>query len=104
LKSVDYSWQQKNSYENAEEIRNLGVQLYRRLCAMAEGMNHLGRDIEKCAASFNRTVKIMEKQVMPPARKFDALGVAGRDMPDLEAIDPSDASVTPFYKRSDHEV
>ena len=27
-----------------------------------------------------------------------------RDMPDLEAIDPSDASVTPFYKRSDHEM
>jgi DNA recombination protein RmuC len=104
LKSVAYSWQQKHSYENAEEIRNLGVQLYRRLCAMAEGMNHLGKDIEKCAASFNRTVKIMEKQVMPPARKLDALGVANREMPDLEAIDPSDASVKPFYKRSDHEV
>ena len=104
LKSVAYSWQQKHSYENAEAIRHLGVQLYRQLCAMAEGMNHLGKDIEKCAASFNRTVRTMEKKVMPPARKLDAMGVANRDMPDLEAIDPSDATVTPFYKRSDHEM
>jgi DNA recombination protein RmuC len=103
LKSVAYAWQQKQGVENAQEIRALGVTLYRRLCAMADGMNHLGRDIEKCAASFNRTVKIMEKQVMPPARNLTTLGVAARELPDLETIDPSDARVTFFDERSDHE-
>ncbi|MCF8092206.1 MAG: DNA recombination protein RmuC [Desulfotignum sp.] len=105
LKSVAYAWQQKEGIENAEEIRTLGVKLYRRLCAMAESMNHLGKDIEKCAKSFNRTVKVMEKQVMPPARDLDRLGLATRELPDLETIDPSDAGTTPcFYERPDHEA
>ena len=103
LKSVAYSWQQKQGIENAEQIRNLGMKLYRRLCAMADSMNHLGKDIEKCAASFNRTVKVMEKQVVPPARKLDQLGLSNRQMPDLASIDPSDAGITPFFERPDHE-
>ncbi|HSL61121.1 MAG TPA: DNA recombination protein RmuC [Desulfotignum sp.] len=103
LKSVAYSWQQKQGIENAEQIRNLGMKLYRRLCAMADSMNHLGKDIEKCAASFNRTVKVMEKQVVPPARELDQLGLSSRQMPDLASIDPSVAGTTPLFERPDHE-
>jgi DNA recombination protein RmuC len=104
LKSVAYAWQQQQGIENAEEIRSLGMKLYRRLCAMADNMNRLGKDIEKCAASFNRTVKGMEKQVLPPARNLEQLSSATRKMPDLASIDPSDAKTTPFIERPDHEI
>jgi DNA recombination protein RmuC len=103
LKSVAYAWQQQQGIENAEEIRALGVKLYRRLCAMADNMNRLGKDLEKCTASFNRTVKVMEKQVVPPARNLEQLSAVTRKMPDLASIDPSDAGTTPFIERPDHD-
>lgn len=66
--------------------------LYKRLCAMAESMNRLGKDIDTCAASFNRTVKAMEKQVMPPARELARFGPASQKMPELTPIDPPDTT------------
>ena len=92
LKAVSYSWLQKKTYENAEEIREMGIELYARLAGMADHMNQLGKDIEKCAASFNRTVGTMERRVMPSARKLEALGPgAGKSM-GLAFLDESKTS------------
>lgn len=103
LKSVAYAWQQKEGIENAEKIRTSGMTLYRRLCAMAESMNRLGKDIDTCVRSFNRTVTVMEKKVVPPARDLECLGVASRKMPDIVSIDPPDTGARLFKERSDRE-
>ncbi len=103
LKSVAYAWQQKEGIENAEKIRTSGMTLYRRLCAMAESMNRLGKDIDTCVRSFNRTVNVMEKQVVPPARDLECLGVASRKMPDITSIDPPDTGESLFKERPDRE-
>jgi DNA recombination protein RmuC len=103
LKSVAYAWQQKEGIENAEKIRTSGMTLYRRLCAMAESMNRLGKDIDTCVRSFNRTVTVMEKKVVPPARDMECLGVASRKMPDIVSIDPPDTGARLFKERSDRE-
>lgn len=87
LKAVAYSWKQQKGYENAEKIRHLGVELYRRLCTMAENMNRLGRDIQKCATTFNRTAGAMETRVMASARKFEALGITSDRPPDIGKIE-----------------
>lgn len=92
LKSVAYAWQQKEGIENAEKIRVTGMTLYKRLCAMAESMNRLGKDIDTCAASFNRTVRVMEKQVMPPARELGRFGPASQKLPELTPIDPPETA------------
>lgn len=102
LKSVDYAWQQQKGIENAEEIRTLGARLYRRIATMAEGMNRLGRDIEKCAASFNRAVGSMESRVMPPARKLADLGMTAPGP--LESPNPAEAAVKSFKKRTEHDT
>ncbi|WP_022664842.1 DNA recombination protein RmuC [Desulfospira joergensenii] len=101
LKAVSYSWLQKKSYENAEEIRDLGVQLHSRLSAMADHMNRLGKDIEKTAASFNRTVGAMEKRVMPPARKLSTLGLGSVKTTELSFLDPSVSGVRKVGKGED---
>mgnify|MGYP001004842029 CR=1 FL=1 len=89
LKAVSYSWKQKKSYENAEEIRNLGVELFSRLCSMTDNINHLGKDIEKCVSTYNRTVGAMETRVMSTAKKLETLDVSSRPMEDLQTIDYS---------------
>ncbi len=93
LKAVAFSWNQEKAQENAHEIRNLGVELYQRLGAMAGNINQLGKDIEKCAATFNKTVGSIEKRVMVSAKKFDSFGIASEKIEDIEEIESSKAIV-----------
>ncbi len=99
LKAVSYSWKQKKTYENAEEIRNLGVELFSRLCSMTDNINHLGKDIEKCAATYNRTVGAMETRVMSTAKKLKMLDVSSQTMDDLQKIEDSKTMNKEFNKR-----
>ena len=73
LKAVAFSWQQQKACENAEQIRQLGTSLFERLMTMTGNINHLGKEIEKCVAAYNRTVGSIEKRVMPAARKLGSL-------------------------------
>ncbi len=86
LKTVAYVWLQQAGYENARAIRELGLELFERLSTMAGHMNRLGKDIERTAATFNRTVGAMEKRVLVSARKFENLGVSSVGLPDCEPV------------------
>jgi len=99
LKAVSYSWKQKKSYENAEEIRNLGKELFSRLCSMSDNINHLGKDIERCALTYNRTVGAMETRVMSTAKKLKTLEVSSQSMDDLQEIEDSGTMTKEFNKR-----
>jgi len=99
LKAVSYSWKQEKSHENAEEIRNLGIELFSRLCSMTDNINQLGKDIEKCVAGYNRTVGAMETRVMSTARKLEDLKVSEKIMDDLHPIDYSKTVTRDFNKR-----
>ncbi len=98
LKAVSYSWKQKKAYENAEEIRTLGVELFSRLCSMTDNINQLGKDIEKTAATYNRTVGAMETRVMPTAKKLKILEVSSQSMDDLHKIEDSKTMTKEFNK------
>jgi DNA recombination protein RmuC len=91
LKAVAFSWKQEKAHENAEKIRRLGLELYQRLGAMAGNINRLGKDIERCATTFNKTVGSIEKRVMVSAKKFDSLGIGvdSEIIEDLESIESS---------------
>lgn len=99
LKAVSYSWKQEKSHENAEEIRNLGIELFSRLCSMTDNINQLGKDIEKCVVGYNRTVGAMETRVMSTAKKLENLKVSEKTMEDLHPIDYSKTKPREFNKR-----
>jgi len=99
LKAVSYSWKQKKSYENAEEIKNLGIELFTRLCSMTDNINQLGKDIEKCVSSYNRTVGSMETRVMSTAKRLENLEVSSRVMDTLQPISYSKTVTRDFNKR-----
>lgn len=86
LKTVSYVWLQQAGYENARAIRELGLELFERLSTMAGHMNRLGRDIERTAATFNRTLGAMEKRVLASARKFENLGVSRAGLANCEPV------------------
>ncbi|WP_300456520.1 DNA recombination protein RmuC [Desulfobacula sp.] len=96
LKAVSYSWKQKKSYENAEEIRVLGGELFSRLCSMTDHVNGLGKDLAKCVSAYNRTVGVMETRVMSTAKKLETLEVSSKAMDDLHGIDYSNTVTREF--------
>ena len=77
LKAVAYGWKQTALAENAEEVRRLGEDMYKRLAVFAEHLARLGKALGGGVDAFNKAVGSLEQQVMPAARRFPELGSAG---------------------------
>ncbi|MFW6010998.1 MAG: DNA recombination protein RmuC [Desulfosalsimonas sp.] len=90
LKAVAYAWRQETAVENARAAIRLGSELYSRIYAMIGHFNKLGRELDRCVSSYNRTVGSLERRVLSSARKFRDMGVVEEDrrtMDTPESID-----------------
>lgn len=88
LKTVAYGWRQTALAQNAETIRTLAEDLYKRLAVFTAHLGKLGRSLGSSVDSFNSAVGSLERQVLPGARKFTELGV--RPDREIEVIEPVD--------------
>jgi DNA recombination protein RmuC len=88
-KSVAYGWRQEDAAKNAQQIADLGRELYRRLMTMSEHMGKMGDSIGKSVQTYNALLSSMETRVFPQARRFKDLGAAdaGLDPPALSAVE-----------------
>ena len=94
LKAVAYGWRQTALAENAELIRTLAEDLYKRLAVFAGHVGKLGRNLGSSVEAFNSAVGSLERQVLPGARKFTELGVRPeKPIEPVEAIDKLARSV-----------
>jgi DNA recombination protein RmuC len=88
LRAIAYGWRQEQVTKNAQEISDLGRQLYERMVTLAQHFDSVGKNLEKAIGSYNRAVGSMESRVLPSVRKFRELGVTGaEEIPILEKID-----------------
>lgn len=78
LKTIAFGWRQEAGEANAREIHRMGCALYERLCIMAGHFHHLGKDIDRCVATYNQLVGSYEKRVLPACRRFADLGVSAK--------------------------
>jgi len=78
LRAVAYGWRQQAVAENAERIRELGEDLYKRIGTFTEHLARLGRQLEGGVDSYNKAVGSLERQLLPGARKFVELGINAR--------------------------
>ena len=74
LRTVALAWQQQDMQENAQEIADLGKELYDRLRVFAEHMDDMGTGLGRALAAYNRGVGSFEGRVLPQARRFENLG------------------------------
>lgn len=89
LKAVAYGWKQTALAENAEAVRRLGEDMYKRLAVFGEHLARLGKALGGGVDAFNKAVGSLEQQVLPAARRFPELGLRVNRL--LEPMDPVEA-------------
>jgi DNA recombination protein RmuC len=95
LKAAAYGWRQEAVSKNAEEIADLGRQLYDRIANFAEHLDKVGRGLETASKAYNSAVGSFDGTMVPGARKFAELGAKGAkdlDVPSLVETAPRDVA------------
>lgn len=73
LKTVAFSWQQDVLTQDAKVLFDLSRELYSRIATTAAHVDKLGRSIKGTVNDYNKFVGSLERQVLPSARKLNAL-------------------------------
>lgn len=90
LKAVAYGWQQEKIAESAQQISDLGSELYYRILKFLEHMAGVRGGIERTNKAFNDAVGSLEGRVLPAARKLKEKGGYWEEFP---AIEPTETAL-----------
>jgi DNA recombination protein RmuC len=88
LRAIAYGWQQETIARNAQEISDLGRQLYDRISKLAEHFETVGRSLAKSVQAYNSAIGTLESRVLVTARRLKDKGVSTTgEFPEPETID-----------------
>ncbi len=73
IRVVGMSWRQMELAQNAQEISQLGYELYKRLLTFTDHFQKVGKNIGAALRGYNDAIGSFERSVLPSARKFKEL-------------------------------
>lgn len=76
LKTVAFTWQQDVLADDAKQLFDLSRTLYERMSTLAQHADKLRRSIETTVKDYNKFAGSLERQILPAARKLNALDEA----------------------------
>ncbi|MDO9082376.1 MAG: DNA recombination protein RmuC [Humidesulfovibrio sp.] len=96
LKAVSYGWQQEKVAESAQQVSELGRQLYTRIVTLAEHFARVGKGLSGAVDAYNKTVSSLETRVLVSARRFKELAAAPeKELPVLEPLEVATREIQP---------
>lgn len=89
LRAVAYGWRQEALAKNAQEVADLGKQLYERIATVADHWAKVGDRLGKAVDSYNSATASLESRVLVSARRFSELQAAPADVqiPPVEPVE-----------------
>lgn len=88
LRVVGMSWRQVELAKNAQEISDLGGELYKRLLVFTGHIEKVGKNLQTAMNGYDAAVGSLEKSVLPSARKMHELqGKSADALAEFEAIE-----------------
>jgi DNA recombination protein RmuC len=84
LRAVAYGWRQEQIAENAQEISDIGRDLYERILKFVEHFDDLRGGLERANKSFNNAVGSLEARVLPSVRRLKEKGNHSAELPGVE--------------------
>ena len=95
LKAAAYGWRQEAVSRSAEEVSELGRQLYDRVARFADYLDASGKGLTSAVKNFNNAIGSFEQTLLPGARKFADLGAKGaKELAPPERVDLEVREVT----------
>ena len=87
LRAVAYGWRQEALAKNAQEVADLGKQLYERVAKLGEHWANVGDKLGKAVEAYNSATTTLESRVLVSARRLRDLKAGAEDV-EIEAIEP----------------
>jgi len=87
LRAVSYGWRQEALAQNAQQVADLGKQLYERIASLAEHWSNVGQRLDQAVKSYNDSVASMESRVLVSARRLRDLKAGAEDV-EITPIEP----------------
>ncbi len=88
LKAIAYGWRQEKIAESAQQISDLGKQLYERLCTMSGHFEVVGSSLDRAVENYNKAVASLESRVLISARKLADTGTPVKEeIPELSPVE-----------------
>lgn len=76
LRAVAYGWKQENLSLHAQQVSDLGHELYKRIADMNEHFAKMGRSLGSAVDAYNKGIGSLESRVLVTARRFKEMGAA----------------------------
>jgi DNA recombination protein RmuC len=97
LRTAALGWRQEKLAQNAQEISDLGKQLYERMFTLTDHVRRLGKSLQTSVKTYNEAVGTLETRVLVSARKFRELGAtSGGD--EIEQLEPLEVMAREFQR------
>lgn len=84
LRVVGVSWRQVELAKNAQDIADLGFDLYKRFLKFTDHFEKIGGHLQKAMGGYDAAVGSLERQILPAARKFKDLQGAKAGIEDVQ--------------------
>ena len=102
LKAVAYGWRQEKMAENAQQISDLGRELYDRIRVLSGHFLKLRKGLGASVKAFNEAVGSFESRVLVTSRKFKELGAAsGNDLETVDSLDRTPRALQTAFDSAD---